>query len=71
MKIKRNRVVSNVKGCGVKSYVKSVRAEKEFWDKCDKVCKIEKTTRNELILRVISKYCDKRLSKALDKQNRL
>lgn len=45
----------------------SVRAEKEFWDSCDKVAKIEGTTRNELIVRVVAKYC----KKLLDKQNGL
>lgn len=41
----------------------SVRAEKEFWDSCDKVAKIEGTTRNELIVRVVAKYCKKLLDK--------
>ena len=43
----------------------SIRAEKEFWDNCDIVAKLEKTSRNELIARVVTKYCNK----ILDKQN--
>lgn len=71
MELSRNRIVKNRKGCGIKTQVGSVRAEKEFWDNCDIVSRLEKTSRNELIVRVVSKYCDKRLNKALDKQNGL
>lgn len=63
MKIKRNRIITNVKGCGIKTKVKSIRAEEEFWNKCDKVAEIEKTNRNELIVRVAEKYCTKKLNR--------
>ena len=63
MKLKRNRIIKNRKGCGIQTQVGSVRAEKEFWDNCDKVAKIERTTRNELIVRVVAKYCKKLLDK--------
>jgi predicted DNA-binding ribbon-helix-helix protein len=65
MKLKRNRIIRNRKGCGIQTKVGSVRAEKEFWDNCDIVAKLEKTSRNELIARVVTKYCQK----ILDKQN--
>lgn len=71
MQIKRNRLLRNKRGCGIETKVRGVRAENEFWVKCDKVAKIEKTDRNELIVRVVTKYCDKRLKKLLDKQNDL
>ena len=67
MKLKRNRIIRNRKGCGIQTQVGSIRAEKEFWDNCDIVAKIEKTSRNELIVRAVAKYC----KKALDKQNGL
>ena len=63
MKLKRNRVIRNRKGCGIKTNIRSIRAEDEFWEMCTKTCEIEKTTRNELIVRVVSKYCKKLLDK--------
>lgn len=57
MKIVKNRVVRNQKGCGVKTIIKGIRAEQEFWDACDKMAMRQKTTRNELIIRVMSRYC--------------
>lgn len=65
MKFKRNRIIRNIKGCGIKTKVNGIRAEEEFWDKCDIIAKKEKTNRNELIVRIVSKYCDKKI-KTLD-----
>jgi predicted DNA-binding ribbon-helix-helix protein len=57
MKIVKNRVARNVKGSGIKTVIKGIRAEQEFWDACDKMAARQKTTRNELIIRVMSRYC--------------
>lgn len=42
-----------------KTVVKGVRAEQEFFDKCDLVAKYEDVDRNKLIIRVVSEYCEK------------
>lgn len=66
MEIKKNRIVTNTKGCGIKTSVKSIRAENEFWDNCERVASQENTNKNELIVRVVEKYCRKMI-KSLDK----
>ena len=43
----------------VETVVRGVRADSDFWSKCDLIAKSEKTTRNELIVRVVSEYCEK------------
>ena len=43
----------------VETVVRGVRADNEFWKKCDLIAKSENTTRNELIVRVVSEYCEK------------
>lgn len=63
MNLKRNRIIKNRKGCGIETQVGSIRAEKEFWDNCDIVSKLENTSRNELIVRAVAKYCKKILDK--------
>ena len=40
----------------VPTSVKTIRAENSFWDQCDSIAKLEETTRNELIVRVLSEY---------------
>lgn len=40
-----------------KTVVKGIRAEQEFFDKCDLVAKAEGVDRNKLIVRVMSEYC--------------
>ena len=59
MEIKRNRLVPNVKGSGVSTRVRSIRADEEFWELCDKVCELQKTNCNELIVRAAIRYCNK------------
>lgn len=51
-----SKIERNKKGCGIKTVVRGLRAEKSFFDNCDKVAEAEKTTRNELILRVVGEY---------------
>lgn len=46
-----------------KTVVKGIRASQEFFDKCDLVAKAENVDRNKLIIRVMSKYCEKVLQK--------
>lgn len=41
-----------------KTVVKGIRANQEFFDKCDLVAKAESVDRNKLIVRVMSEYCD-------------
>lgn len=53
---KRNKRNTYVKTC-----VKGVRAEEGFWEKCDLVAKSENTTRNELIVSIVSEYCNKKV----------
>lgn len=64
MRIKNDRIVPNTKGSGITTIVKGIRAESEFWEKCEKIAEKEQTNRNELIVRVVSKYCDKKGKKS-------
>lgn len=41
-----------------KTVVKSLRAEKEFFDKCDLVARAEGIDRNKLIVRCVEEYLD-------------
>lgn len=43
-------------GAFVETHVKGVRADLNFWDSVDEVAKREKTTRNNLIVRVMIDY---------------
>lgn len=42
-----------------KTVVKGIRAEQEFFDKCDLVAKAEGVDRNKLIVRVMNEYFKK------------
>lgn len=42
-----------------KTIVRGIRASQNFWDNCDKVAEQEQKTRNDLIVKVVSKYCEK------------
>lgn len=42
-----------------KTIVKGIRANQEFFDKCDLVAKSEGVDRNKLIVRVVSEYIDR------------
>lgn len=44
--------------------VKSLRASREFFDKCDLVAKAEGVDRNKLIVGIVSEYCEKKLDKS-------
>lgn len=59
MKIKRNRLVPNVRGSGVRTNVRSVRAADEFWELCERVSALQKTNVNELVVRATLRYCNK------------
>lgn len=61
MEIRNNRVVPNKKGSGAKTRIRSVRGESEFWALLDRVAEIEGTNKNELIVRVMKMYCDRRM----------
>lgn len=56
-RIKRNSFA------GVPTTVKGVRAENSFWEKCDTTAESEGSTRNELIVRVVEKYCEAKENK--------
>jgi hypothetical protein len=56
--IVNGKLVSNNKWTGISTVVKSLRAEQSFFDMVDLVAKSENLTRNELIVRVVSEYCD-------------
>lgn len=40
-----------------KTVVRGIRANQEFFDKCDLVAKAEGVDRNKLIVRVVEEYC--------------
>lgn len=61
MKIENDRRVRNRRNSFTPTIVKSIRAEPEFFELCNNVAKQEKTTRNELIVRVMVKYCKTRV----------
>ena len=47
----------NKRNSCVETKVIGVRAELSFWEMCDKKAKSENTTRNNLIISVMSEYC--------------
>lgn len=47
---------------GKDTVVRGLRAEQSFWDMCDTVALMELITRNELIIRVVIKYCEDKLN---------
>ena len=53
---KRNR-----RNSFIKTYVKGIRADSEFWAKCDLIAKSENTTRNDLIVSVVNEYCNSKV----------
>jgi predicted DNA-binding ribbon-helix-helix protein len=63
MEIKRNRVARHRRNSFVPSSSKSVRAEDVFWAQIDEVAVRQKTSRNELIVRVMSRYCARSLKR--------
>lgn len=68
MRFKKSRVVPNVKGCGITSVTRTVRGEPELWEKLDRVAALEKTNRNELIVRVLIRYCERKLKRNAKRQ---
>ena len=54
------KLVRNNKWTGIKTVVKGLRAEQSFFDKVESVAKAENISKNELIVRVMSEYCDKK-----------
>ena len=63
MEIKKNRVVRHTRNSFVPCSCKSIRAEDEFWARLQMVADRQKTTRNELIVRVMSRYCERSLKR--------
>lgn len=61
MRIENNRRVRNRRNSFTPTIVKGVRAEPEFFELVDKKANLEQTTRNELIVRVMTKYCEGKL----------
>ena len=61
MRIENNRRVRNRRNSFTPTIVKGVRAEPEFFELVDKKANLEQTTRNELIVRVMTKYCEEKL----------
>ena len=57
--MRNNRHYQHRKNTFTTTIVKGVRAEEDWWDKCDVVAGREETSRNELIVRVVEQYCDK------------
>lgn len=61
--ITNGKIFKNNKRTGIKTIVKGIRAEKSFFDKCSLVAKQEGVTRNELIVKVLTEYCDNNTNK--------
>lgn len=57
--IVNGKLVRNNKWTGIKTVVKGLRAEQSFFDKVEMVAKAENISKNELIVRVVSEYCEK------------
>lgn len=53
----KSKKVRRKRNSFVATYVKGIRAEREFWDMCNNKAIQENTSRNELIIRVVSEYC--------------
>lgn len=56
MAIEARLVARHKYGDFVETHVKGVRADRNFWDSVDEVAKRERTTRNNLIVRVMIDY---------------
>lgn len=60
MKIENGKIVRKKRNSFSGSVVKGVRADSEFWTMCDNVANGENTSRNELIVRVVAQYCERK-----------
>jgi predicted DNA-binding ribbon-helix-helix protein len=47
----------NKRNSFIETKVVGLRAELSFWEMCEKKAKSENTTRNNLIISVVSEYC--------------
>lgn len=56
--VKKDKIVRKKRNSFVPTTVKGIRAENYFWEKCAAVAKKENTSRNELIVRVVSEYLE-------------
>ena len=63
MKIVKNKIMRQRRNSFVPSASYGIRAENSFWENCNKVAKIEKISRNQLIVRVVAKYCTRKLNR--------
>lgn len=62
MKIENGRKVANKRNSFIPTKVRGVRAEVSFWETCDYVASdIDGTNTNEMIVRVVAEYCEKKL----------
>ena len=59
MKIENGKRVRNKRNSFIPTIVKGVRAEPEFFELVDERANAESTSRNELIVRVMTKYCER------------
>lgn len=57
-KVQNNRVVRNRRNSFVPTKVIGIRAEVEFWEKIKEQAKKENIKRNELVVRVLTEYCE-------------
>lgn len=55
-----NKRVRNKRNSFVPTKVIGIRAECLFWEMCDKVAYEENTTRNDLVVRAVSQYIEKK-----------
>lgn len=63
-------IKENVKGCGIKTKVRGIRADEDFWDNCQIVADSQKTDVNKIIVFAVSKFCEKKLKQIAKKQNK-
>lgn len=57
MEVKDGRAVRHTRNGFVETKVRGIRADDDFWEMCDKFARLEATSRNELIIRVVTQYC--------------
>lgn len=62
MEEKRVRKVQKRRNSFIPTKVRGIRADVSWWEMCDKVAKkIDNSNANEMIVRVVAEYCDKKL----------
>lgn len=60
--VKKKYKTPNKRNSGILTKVRGVRAELSWWEVCDYVAtNIDNSNTNEMIVRVVAEYCDKKL----------